>query len=368
MNLSRVAGAVCLGLLGTMPLSANILSGRVCDYLQSTKSQRVGVVGVRVSIFQGEKRIGEPEVTGTDGSYSFDKLPLGVPLKIEFDRVGYLRHPTIRDIRIDKHPYKMADVFLLKREDATSTNDVAARFLDRLKWKNATYKAEMEILDGFELEVDQRKAVLAYVETGRYQERIAQVLSNESDKVGKSKKPQDLASKKPRIAVLAFKNNADNRWWYQGGAEAAQDVFVTELIKSGKFRVVEREQLNALMQEKNLSLSGDLDPKTAMKLGKILGISYLLTGSVTEYGNTGVSGSGGGVLTGKRIFVAAINARLIDTSTGEVVWADEVRGEEASVMVSVGGFGGGVDDDRMFDKVMKPVIQQLTANLKAADL
>ena len=33
------------------------------------------------------------------------------------------------------------------------------------------------------------------------------------------------------------------------------------------------------------------------------------------------------------------------------------------------GFGGGVDNDtRMFDKVMKPVIQQLTASIKAADL
>jgi hypothetical protein len=37
--------------------------------------------------------------------------------------------------------------------------------------------------------------------------------------------------------------------------------------------------------------------------------------------------------------------------------------------VSVGGIGGGVsNDERMFDKVMKPVVQQLTASIKAADL
>jgi len=54
-------------------------------------------------------------------------------------------------------------------------------------------------------------------------------------------------SEKPRIAVLEFKNKADNQWWWHGGAAAAQDVFVTELVKSGKFRVVEREQLQALM-------------------------------------------------------------------------------------------------------------------------
>jgi len=176
------------------------------------------------------------------------------------------------------------------------------------------------------------------------------------------------ASDKPRIAVLEFKNKADNQWWYSGGAAAAQDVFVTELVKSGKFRVVEREQLAALMEEKNLTLSGDVDPSTAVRIGKLLGVNYLLTGAVTEYGNTNVGGGGFGVSAGKKKFVAAMNARLIDTSTGEIVWADEARAEEASIKVSVFGVGGGVDDERMFDKVMKPVIQQLTASIKAADL
>lgn len=182
------------------------------------------------------------------------------------------------------------------------------------------------------------------------------------------------AADKPRIAVLEFKNKADNQWWYHGGAEAAQDVFVTELVKSGKFRVVEREQLAALMQEKNLTLSGDVDPSTAVRVGKLLGVNYLLTGAVTEYGQsqTNVRTPGlrrlPGVSVGKKNFVAAMNARLIDTSTGEIVWADEASGEESSSKVYVGGFGGGVDDQRMFDKVMKPVIQKLTASLKAADL
>ena len=187
------------------------------------------------------------------------------------------------------------------------------------------------------------------------------------------------ANDKPRIAVIEFKNKADNQWWYHGGAEAAQDVFVTELVKSGRFRVVEREALQALMQEKNLSLSGDLDPKTAVRAGKLLGVDYILTGAVTEYGNTQTSvdtpgGSAGGrwipgVNVGKNTFSAAMNARLIETETGEIVWADEGKAEEGNARVRVGGFGGGVDnDERMFDKVMKPVIQQLVASLKAADI
>ena len=180
------------------------------------------------------------------------------------------------------------------------------------------------------------------------------------------------ASDKPRIAVLEFKNKADNQWWYHGGAEAAQDVFVTELVKSGKFRVIDREQLAALMQEKNLSLGGDIDPNTAIKAGKLLGCQYFLTGAVTEYGSTTTEAHGGfgvGFSGGKKTFSAAMNARIIDTSTGEIVWADEARGEDAAFRLSIMGAGGGVsNDERMFDKVMKPVIQQLVASIKAADI
>ncbi|MEM6454233.1 MAG: CsgG/HfaB family protein [Acidobacteriota bacterium] len=177
-----------------------------------------------------------------------------------------------------------------------------------------------------------------------------------------------FAADKPRIAVIEFTSKADNQWWYRNGSAAAQDVFVTELVKSGKFRVIDRERLNTLMREKNLSLSGDIDPSTAVRAGKLLGVEYFLTGSVTEYGKTDAGGSGFGVSAKRRKFVAAMNARIIHAETGEILWADEARDEESSVKVRVFGVGGGVDDDRMFDKVMKPVIQQLAASIKAADL
>jgi curli biogenesis system outer membrane secretion channel CsgG len=100
-----------------------------------------------------------------------------------------------------------------------------------------------------------------------------------------------------------------------------------------------------------------------VKAGKLLGVNYLLTGAVTEYGNVNGRSGGGGVFAGKRYFVAAMNARLISTSSGEVVWADQARTQEDSIKVSVFGVGGGVDHNRMFDKVMKPCIQKLVASL-----
>jgi curli biogenesis system outer membrane secretion channel CsgG len=189
--------------------------------------------------------------------------------------------------------------------------------------------------------------------------------------------PLFAADDKPRIAVIEFVNKANSgwHWWNDRGAAAMQDVFVTELVKSGKFRVIDRERLDAIMREKNLTLSGDIDPSSAIEIGKLLGVEYFLTGSVTEYGATDVGAHGSGRRglpgfgVGKKTFVAAANARIIDAQTGEILWADEARGEESNVKVSVGGFGGGVDnDERMFDKVMKPVVQELTASIKAADL
>jgi curli biogenesis system outer membrane secretion channel CsgG len=186
--------------------------------------------------------------------------------------------------------------------------------------------------------------------------------------------PAAAAGDKPRIAVLEIKNKADNQYWWHGGGEAAQDVFVTELVKSGKFSVIERERLNAIMQEKGLNLSGDIDPATAMQIGKLLGADYMLAGSVTEYGEDSAEAHGRGVRglpgfgVGKKNFTAAIDARIFNVSTGEIVWADSARHEDSSVKVSVGGFGGGKDDRRMFDKVMRPVINDLVASLKAADL
>jgi curli biogenesis system outer membrane secretion channel CsgG len=166
-----------------------------------------------------------------------------------------------------------------------------------------------------------------------------------------------------KLAILPFVEQS-NRQLPRGGARTVQDVFVTEIVKSAKFRVVEREQLAALMKGKNLTLSGDVDPQTAVKAGKLLNVNYLLTGAVTEYGMTNKNaprGAQGNVSL-------RVKTRLIDTSTGEIVWADEVRAEQTATNVSVGGFGGGVDDDRLFNRLAKDCAQQVAAKLKSARL
>lgn len=189
---------------------------------------------------------------------------------------------------------------------------------------------------------------------------------------------QETNKTKPKLAVLPFQNKAGNAWWYYGGAETAQDVFVTELMKAlqdvfvtelmnaKRFAVVPPSALDAgftlsddlvneAKSEKALTL--DLDVLALSKRAKDLGINYLLTGAVTEYGVTDKS-------AGKRRNLAvALQAKLIDTSTGEIVWADEARHVQ---QVSVGGFGGGVDDVRVFKKTVKPCVDRLFMKWRAS--
>ena len=110
---------------------------------------------------------------------------------------------------------------------------------------------------------------------------------------------QTEKSKRPRVAVLEFKA-AKESWggwgWYWGVESQArmssvlQDLFVTELseVGSGKIRLIERERLNEIRQEQAFGQSGEVDTATAVKLGKLLGVKYMITGKITRFANQGL--------------------------------------------------------------------------------
>lgn len=148
------------------------------------------------------------------------------------------------------------------------------------------------------------------------------------------------------IAVLPISLKGSDGFWIHINPGKVQDVFVTELRQRTKLNVIDGSAVRKLVDKSDIPLSEKLNKTQAVRVGKLLGVNYLLTGSVTEYGAEKGTGK------------VVLNARLIDTSTGEVVWADEVK-------VSVGGFGGGVDDNRLFDKALKPCVQKAVSAAKA---
>ena len=88
----------------------------------------------------------------------------------------------------------------------------------------------------------------------------------------------DNALIKPRVAVIAFDDKSEEK---NAPASAIMNMMISELHKTGAFELLEREHLDAVMNERNLlSIS---DPSTAAKLGRIAGAQYIITGAITLY-------------------------------------------------------------------------------------
>jgi len=78
-----------------------------------------------------------------------------------------------------------------------------------------------------------------------------------------------------RIGVMAFSNS----WADLNGVE---NLFAKYFIQAG-FKVVERAQLESILREHHISVSGYLDPNTTREIGRILGVDALLIGEVSAY-------------------------------------------------------------------------------------
>ncbi len=148
---------------------------------------------------------------------------------------------------------------------------------------------------------------------------------------------------KKRVAVFLFEDKSGGRgYWYggQGVGEGVTDMLTTELVKSGQYQVIERNQLDQLLQEQDLGRSGLVTPQSAAAVGKLLGVELAVMGAVTEFGNKKgdsnmrIGGTRLGV--GRNAAVVAIDLRLVNTSTGEIVLAENVRKTKNGLSGSIG--------------------------------
>src|SRR3989344_1074359 len=134
-----------------------------------------------------------------------------------------------------------------------------------------------------------------------------------------------MAGLKRRIGVVDFQNKTTygaNRL-----GTSASDILITELTKSNRFIVVERDKLDKLMEEQKLGMSGAINPSTAAKLGKILGLNAIVTGAISQFGQQ-TEGSEYLVTQSKnQVVKCAVDIRVVDVETGQVLYADS-RSEE----------------------------------------
>ncbi len=105
------------------------------------------------------------------------------------------------------------------------------------------------------------------------------------------------------IAVLPFQT--------QGQSQSLSNVdvldkLITAFVNLNRFKVIERAQLEKILQEQSLAASGIIDASTAAEIGKGIGVDAVVVGSIT-YSNSSIS----------------IDARLIDTETAAIISAQD---------------------------------------------
>ena len=103
------------------------------------------------------------------------------------------------------------------------------------------------------------------------------------------------------VAVLPFENKSGN----VEITNTVQDKMITSLYSLKRFKIIERSQIDKVMSEQKLGMTGAIDPAKAVKAGKLLGVDAILMGSISASGGIGM------------------DARLIDTENGTVITAKD---------------------------------------------
>ncbi|MBP7603191.1 MAG: curli assembly protein CsgG [Spirochaetes bacterium] len=82
----------------------------------------------------------------------------------------------------------------------------------------------------------------------------------------------DVSNKLKKVAVFPF--DVKGAGWGDEFSDAISHCF----FKTGRVEVVEREALERILKEQNLSMTGLIDDKSAVKIGKLLGADVILVG------------------------------------------------------------------------------------------
>jgi len=96
--------------------------------------------------------------------------------------------------------------------------------------------------------------------------------------------------------------------------ETVTEKMITQLVNLRRFKVIERQAMDNIMKEQALTMTGMVDEKAAVRVGRIVGADVIVLGSVN-------------VLPG----FGKVNARLIDTETSETIVAKEAQTRDPNI-------------------------------------
>ena len=123
--------------------------------------------------------------------------------------------------------------------------------------------------------------------------------------------PARAQDTRPGIAVLPFDNSGSygqDKENFDALQKGIAGMLISELAANPAARVVEREQIQSLLDEQNLGAGGRVDPQTAAKIGKLVGARYIITGTFVDfYGDF------------------RVDLRLVNTETSEIIKVESDR-------------------------------------------
>ena len=116
---------------------------------------------------------------------------------------------------------------------------------------------------------------------------------------------------RPGIAVLPFNNGGSygqSKEDFDALERGIAGMLISELAQNPAARLVEREQVQRLVDEQNLGAQGRVEAQTAAKVGKLVGARYIVLGSFIDFYSD-----------------FRVDVRLVNTETGEIVKTESDR-------------------------------------------
>ena len=134
------------------------------------------------------------------------------------------------------------------------------------------------------------------------------------------------ADARPTVAIMFFNNNVftkDARD-YDGLSKGIADFLITEMAANQNIRLIERDQVQKLIDEQKLVTGGQVDRETAVRVGKLLGAQHMIFG--------------GFMADPKGNF--RIDARAVGVEQGVIEYSERVQDKSDNVMDLIGTLAG----------------------------
>ena len=165
---------------------------------------------------------------------------------------------------------------------------------------------------------------------------------------------------KRKVAIGRFTNETNyGKGFFDKSSEhgigrQAMDILSARLAASEKFIMLEREDMDLINSELEMNNLGSIN----------IAADYLILGSISEFGRNTTGEVGMFSRTKKQTAFAKVNIRLVDVSTGQVIYSEEGSGEAFSEVGTVLGAGSRAGyDSSLNDKVVSAAISKLVNNI-----